>query len=169
MRRAPRPATAPASAAPAAVAGTSSIPARDARLPVDPLQDAQQYVYRETPRVAGLPHTAPKYDELTTPDRVPVPAACIQIGAVSSGKTPRCKCYTQQGTPMDVDYNMCISIAQNGYFRDFDPDGRRQDRQQVVPQSSQVHPVSTQSVGGSRVVAFDPPDLNYRIGGTSLK
>lgn len=89
----------------------------------DPVQDARRYVQQETPRVVGLVHTAPKYDEITKPTRAPVPAACIQIGSLSSGKTPGCKCYSQSGTPMPVEYNMCISIANNGYFLDFNPEG----------------------------------------------
>lgn len=104
-------------------------PAGSVHASFDPMEDARQFVQRETPRIAGLPHTAPKYDPLTVPTRVPVPAACIQIGSLSSGKAPRCKCYTQKGTPMDVEYNMCISIAQNGYFLDFDPEqGREAER-----------------------------------------
>lgn len=84
----------------------------------DPLVDAREYVFQSTPRVVGLPHTAPKYDELTEPVRVPVPAACIQVAE-------RCKCLTQQGTPMDVLHGMCVEFARNGWFQDFDPDGDR--------------------------------------------
>jgi zona occludens toxin len=92
----------------------------------DPLADAQQYVAVHTPRVEGLPHTAPVYDPITAPVRAPVPAACVQIGTTSGSKTPRCQCYSQQGTRMDVQYNMCISMAQNGWFRDFEPDKNQQ-------------------------------------------
>lgn len=98
---------------------------------LDPLQDAMDYVQRETPRVAGLPHTAPKYDELTQPSTVPVPAACIQVGSSAGKMAPKCKCYTQKGTPMAVEYNMCIEIAHNGYFLDFDPNGRENRREQA--------------------------------------
>lgn len=86
------------------------------------IEDAQHYIAMQTPRVAGLPQTAPKYDELTKPTRVPVPAACVQIGQPSSEKGVRCKCYTQDGTPMDVEFNMCVSFAQRGFFLDFNPD-----------------------------------------------
>jgi zona occludens toxin len=88
----------------------------------DPIADAKQYVNMNTPRIVGLPQTAPKYDELTKPVRVPVPAACIQVG------TSKCKCYSQQGTPMSIEFNMCISFAQNGFFQDFDPEKERIDR-----------------------------------------
>lgn len=99
---------------------------------VDPIEEAREYLRRETPRLVGLPHTAPKYDELTQPSRVPVPAACIQRGdrRSSSSGAVSCKCYSQQGTPMSVEYNMCVEFANNGYFQDFDaePAARREAR-----------------------------------------
>lgn len=94
--------------------------------PFDPVADAERWIQMETPRVAGLPQTAPKYDELTRPTRVPVPAACVQIGTVDRPKEIRCKCYTQDGTPMAVEFNMCISFAREGYFQDFNPDPNRE-------------------------------------------
>lgn len=132
-------------------------------VPVDPVADLQAYVYRETPRVSGLPHTAPKYDEITPPVRAPVPAACIQVGTVSKGNV-QCKCYTQQGTPMAVEFNMCIEFARNGYFQDFDPERDRQqtetaERSQRVLANRPDEPIR----GGSQVVSFvdipDPPRI----------
>lgn len=118
---------------PAAGAGvSSSSPAGDAggggvgEKVFDPLADARQYAAMNTARIEGLPHTAPKYDELTKPVRVPVPAACVQIGVAGRGKVA-CKCYTQQGTPMAVEFNMCVEFARNGYFQDFDAEKDRRD------------------------------------------
>jgi zona occludens toxin len=89
----------------------------------DPVQDVKEYAWRETPRVAGVPETAPKYDELRKPVRVPVPAMCFQLGDARSGKEIRCQCYSQQATPMDgVPFNMCVEFARHGRFLDFDPD-----------------------------------------------
>jgi zona occludens toxin len=85
----------------------------------DPVADARQYVFNQTPRVQGLQYTAPKYDELTKPSAVPVPAACVHMGS-------RCSCYTQQATPIDVTYNQCLDIAHHGYFQEFDANGNRQ-------------------------------------------
>jgi len=101
--------------------GSSKVP--------DALEDAKEYLFNQTPRIVGLPQTAPKYDPLTVPTRVPVPAACIQVGSVASKKEITCKCYSQQGTPMAVEFNMCIEFARNGFFQDFDAD---RDRQQVA-------------------------------------
>ncbi|MHA4871603.1 zonular occludens toxin domain-containing protein [Duganella sp. PWIR1] len=105
---------------------SSSVGKTDAvdRAPVpdkfDPKQDMQRYVQMSTPRIEGLPQTAPKYDELTKPTRVPVPAACIQVA-------DKCRCFSQQGTSLDVKYSMCIEFARNGFFQEFDPERDRRD------------------------------------------
>jgi zona occludens toxin len=149
-----------------------------AAVPRDPMQEARDYVEQQTPRVVGLPHTAPKYDQLTEPTSVPVPAACIQIGSSQGKKAPRCKCYTQRGTPMDVEYNMCIEIAHNGYFLDFDPNGREARREQAAraEHSAQLVP-DRGNVAGSRgagvaVASFDrvaDERGHYRISGSSIE
>lgn len=100
--------------------------------PFSSVDEVAEWVRMNTPRVEGLPETAPKYDGLTQPKRVPVPAMCIQIGSVRDSKPVKCKCFTQQVTPMEVEFNTCISIAQNGRFMDFDPDpGRKRDESAV--------------------------------------
>lgn len=110
---------------PAAADGVSSVPASvpaaAGEKPFDALADARHFQDMNTPRIVGLPQTAPKYDKLTEPVRVPVPAACVQIGRAAAGKVS-CKCFTQQGTPMAVEFNMCVEFARNGYFQDFDAD-----------------------------------------------
>lgn len=82
----------------------------------DPVADARQYVAMNTPRLEGLPHTAPKYDEMTRPTSVPVPVACVASAS-------RCLCYTQQGTRMQVRDQQCRDIAEFGFFQEFRPDG----------------------------------------------
>lgn len=74
---------------------------------------AEAYLAKHVPRVPGLPHTAPVYDEVTKPVRAPYPAACMMT------KT-RCGCYTQQGTRLDVSRDLCIQIAQGGFFMAWD-------------------------------------------------
>jgi zona occludens toxin len=105
----------------------------------DPVADAKQYVDMVTPRVHGLPHTAPKYDEVTRPTTAPVPAACVY-----SIKSGICQCYTQQGTKMDVDRAMCVEIAHNGYFEDFDRDrnARREKSLAVLDRGGDSLPLS---------------------------
>lgn len=71
-----------------------------------------QYLQARMPRFAGLPHTAPIYDELTKPSVVPVPAACVSNG-------DRCQCYTQQATKLSVPDDVCRQIVLGGYFVDW--------------------------------------------------
>jgi len=133
----------------------------------DPVADAKAYVQASTPRVVGLPQTAPRYDELTKPVRVPVPAACLQVGTVHS-KLITCKCYSQQGTPMPVEFNMCIDIARNGVFQDFDAEkvavqepGRGERRVSSVGDSVQARqePIQARDVRGGQVLTMaDVPD-----------
>lgn len=110
--------------APVSVAGTAGFAGQGAPLATpqaarfDPMADARAYVHKETPRVAGLLLTAPKYDELTKPVRVPIPSMCIQSHT-------HCKCYSQQGTPLSVSESMCTEFARNGFFQDFDADKDR--------------------------------------------
>ena len=118
--------------------------------PVDPVADAKQYLFNQTPRLAGLPHTAPKYDPITVPVRAPIPAACIQIGTPLSDKGIRCKCFSQQGTALDVEFNMCISFARNGWFKDFD-EGKGGMQGELAASEAK-------SKGGAEVMAARPDD-----------
>jgi zona occludens toxin len=130
--------------------------------PFDPVQDAKEYIFRQTPRVEGLEHTAPKYDRLTEPSRVPVPAACVVMPSRN-----RCSCYTQQATPMNVPQTMCIEFARNGFFEEFDRDrdGFQRERSlhsSEVLRSQDQLPISGVSVkdapnyGQIRVVGLAP-------------
>lgn len=76
-------------------------------------EDDPNYWYvQNTPRIATLPHTAPKYDKVTEPVVAPVPAACIASKA-------KCVCYSQQGTRLQTDELFCRQVAANGFFLDF--------------------------------------------------
>lgn len=88
----------PASAAPAAPAPMT----------------AEQYAATFRPRIPDMPHTAPRYDELTKPKHVPYAAACVQMG-------DRCQCYTQQATPLNIADALCKTIVKQGMFMDWLP------------------------------------------------
>jgi zona occludens toxin len=171
---------------PAAVASASATPAlgqfvpnntnttqTNSARPVDPVADAIQYAARETPRIAGLPHTAPKYDELTKPVRVPVPAMCIEKGSLQSSSGLTCKCYTQQGTPMAVEMSMCRTIAQNGYFQDFDADPKRAELAKADTSQGAVKDRLEDKDAGPRVVVIpevpDKPVKTVRVSGYQPK
>ncbi|AQV97771.1 hypothetical protein BJN34_28295 [Cupriavidus necator] len=105
-----------------------------------PLTTAE-YISSYTPRIAGLDYTAPAYDELTKPKRVPVPAACVTFKG-------GCNCYTQQGTRLAVGKDQCAQIVQTGFFMAFDPDGQQaqQSPQQNHQDSARVAAVPAEPV-----------------------
>jgi zona occludens toxin len=83
-----------------------------------PLTQAE-YIASYQPRIAGLMHTAPAYDKLTEPRRVPVPAACVEMKSVG------CKCYTQDATSYPVELSMCRQLVAQGSFLAFQAEGDR--------------------------------------------
>lgn len=89
--------------------------------PKDPVKTQAEYMASLQPRLSGLPHTAPRYDHLTEPTNVPVPAACLAAG-------DRCQCYTQQATRMQVRHEVCMAIVARGLYLDFEPDPSRERR-----------------------------------------
>lgn len=126
--------------------------------PPDPVADAQDYVFKQTPRVTGLPYTAPKYDQITIPTRAPVPAMCVQIGSATSGQVD-CRCYTQQATRIpDMEFNMCLEFARNGHFQDFDAEPQRQE-QRVERSRDVISPIPDvplrENYGAPQVIAFN--------------
>ena len=135
-----------------------ALSANAGKTPFDEEIDAKVYIQQQTPRLAGLPHTAPKYDQITVPTRAPVPAACVQVGDVARPPPTgiRCKCFTQQGTPLEVELNMCIEFARNGWFQDFDPE---RDRKQTEKTAEGVRVMASQGeyspARGASVVTFD--------------
>jgi len=68
------------------------------------------YLSNITPRVEGMPWSAPIYDDLNVPSIMPKPS-CIEFVEAKD-----CRCYTQQATRYDVSYELCHSIVQNGWF-----------------------------------------------------
>jgi len=64
------------------------------------------------PRFADLPHTAPRYDEITTPTVAPQIVGCLILNK-------NCKCVTQQGTYHLASMDFCQSVIANGIFHDF--------------------------------------------------
>jgi len=105
-----------------------------------------------TPRVAGLPHTAPIYDTLTAPTDFPRVAACM-----SSEARAMCKCYTQQGTPLDVPASACYVYVK---FGSFDPWLTSRRQQQQPEQVSKVENSPAESVKAESVDASKAPQRN---------
>jgi zona occludens toxin len=97
----------------------------DAKKYLDPVADAKEYMFNRTPRLTGLPQTAPRYDEVTRPTTAPVPSACV-------ANANKCSCFTQQATPINVPDLLCRDIVARGYFVDFDDNGGHGQKQQVA-------------------------------------
>lgn len=71
------------------------------------------YFEQHRPRVASLAFTAPAFDQVMAVKAAPFPAACV-------ASSSRCKCYTEQGTALEVEDAMCRDIVARGLF---DPRG----------------------------------------------
>jgi len=98
------------------------------------LSPNHDYFSSRKPRIEGLPHTAPIYDDLTKPVSFPRISACVLR------KTDNvCKCYTQQATPLSVTHDICLNVVSNGYFDHTKVDSLRQskkDRKRRSPEGS---------------------------------
>lgn len=134
------------------VSGQASVSHQSGPAKFDPIEDATRYVQMSTPRVVGLQHTAPKYDEITKPDRAPVPAMCVSM-------KHRCICYSQQATPLDVPFGMCVEFARNGYFRDFDEEGDRAAQQRSDSAERVMSRLPDRSAGGGVVATLATVDV----------
>lgn len=111
--------------------------------------DSKQYLFERAPRLAGLPQTAPRYDEVTKPITAPVPVACV-------ANEKRCDCFTQQATPMAVPELLCRDIVARGYFVDFDDHGGRNQQQGVLASlAGSVALSRSEKVSGSSVFTLD--------------
>jgi len=90
------------------------------------------YFSSRKPRIEGLPHTAPIYDDLTKPVSFPRISACVLR------KTDNvCKCYTQQATPLSVTHDICLNVVSNGYFDHTKVDSLRQSKKDRKRRSSE--------------------------------
>lgn len=82
---------------------------------VQPKQSGESWIDQQTPRIEGMPWTAPKYDELRKPVAWPRPQCVIF--------RRQCRCYSQQATLMpDVPTDFCLSVVKHGYFDETKPD-----------------------------------------------
>ncbi len=98
-----------------------------------------EWLAARQPRLPGFPNTAPVYDQVTQPTEAPYPAACVQMG-------PRCECYTQQATMLQVNADTCRQIVKFGYFVDWKkqqeapPPVQRAARDQAPAVAAQAQP-----------------------------
>jgi len=77
----------------------------------EPPANAAEYLERATPRVSGMPWSAPLFD-----DRKPKAEPDIYCVAVEHQS---CRCYTEQVTPVGVAQNVCMEIARHGVYNPY--------------------------------------------------
>lgn len=94
------------------VSAAPDVPGLSARTEDEGPLTVAQYVESITPRVEGFPHTAPRYDEITKPVKAPYPAGCFQFRG-------KCKCITDQGTPIDMQQHVCTQVLRHGFYKDW--------------------------------------------------
>jgi len=75
-------------------------------------QSLSSYLQDRQPRLAGLAHTAPVYDEVTKPVDAPYPTGCIATAK-------RCRCTDQQGNDYVTTEAICRQIVEHGIFKDW--------------------------------------------------
>lgn len=98
------------------------------------------------PRIEGLPHTAPRYDDITKPTIAPMPSACVTMGK-------RCDCYTQQGTKLQTPFDLCRQIVAGGFFQDWGNQSPTGGNGPPVVSSAVSAPVSSPPLQGNPGIA----------------
>lgn len=76
-----------------------------------PALTAKDYVEHYKPRLTGLLHTAPAYDEITKPVDAPIPVGCVE-----RKKDGDCRCYDQQGNRYMTTPQVCKTVLEQGIF-----------------------------------------------------
>jgi zona occludens toxin len=114
------------------------------------------------PRVMGLPHTAPFYDQVTKPVTFPRPQCVYQEG------TSKCNCYSQQGTKMSVHFEMCVSLVKNGWFDYTKKESKKVSENNGLTNSSSNRPSLAQVEHSVESMIYDvngfphsTSDINY--------
>lgn len=112
-----------------------------------PESDVIDYAALYTPRIPGVAWSAPAYDGFEVQD-YPRPH-CIIVGDQRVERI-RCRCYTQQATPMDVEDRMCVTMARHGVW-----DPRRRPLEAAEPNDQPDHSVQPLEVQVSGIRGWD--------------
>ena len=79
-------------------------------------QTTPDYLASLKPRIDGLEHTAPIYDDVNKVVTAPLPAVCY---LVKSDAGENCRCLNQQGTPYGANDQTCRDIVAHGFFNPY--------------------------------------------------
>lgn len=120
-----------------------------------------EYVAQYEPRIAGLPHTAPAYDQVTTPQDAPVPVGCID------SKKTGCKCYDQQGTRYSTTEDICRQwIANNGFWIPWKKPDTPAVAAAVAPQAQTSPPAASPPISTIQQEPFSGSHIRPLAGGS---
>lgn len=151
----------------AAKANAAAVPAKsesqDAKAPP---RNAAEYVERITPRVLGMPWSAPLFDD-RKPKAEP-DILCVDI------QNAECRCYSEQITPIRSTPNVCKQIARHGVYNPYrDPLGTKAQQE---PQHTSADKSAARSRDGGDlkvsgdapegkpgVTAWPRPDFSYKV------
>lgn len=115
-----------------------------------------EYVAEQQPRIPGLMHTAPVYDDITKPVEAPLPVGCVD------SKRTGCKCYTQQGTRYETSEDICRNILRDGFFVAW------KRPEQIQPQPAPVsHAKPNDNPAGSPIIGYEFAGSHNHGGGLS--
>lgn len=89
------------------------------------------YNEQYAPRIPGLHHTAPAYDQVTQAVAAPIPMGCIQ-------KADSCRCIDQQGNNYATTPAVCQGFVKNGMFIPWrDVEQEKKDKAMNEPEKRQ--------------------------------
>lgn len=124
----------------------------------------EQYLDARKPRIIGMAHTAPVYDEITKPNDAPWIAGCYTIKG-------NCKCLDQQGTTYRTTPDICKQFISDGIFRDWSPPGQRGTDPPAEARSGGAVPANSNGISRTSYDKTPPPSLppSTRQGGGFVK
>jgi zona occludens toxin len=79
----------------------------------------EQFNKAMTPLVIGVPWSAPIYASMAKPVSMPIVVGCVKY---TKRDDPKCSCYTQQATIVDMPAYVCESYVKHHAFNHFRPD-----------------------------------------------
>lgn len=143
-------------AAPPPSAGASPFPAHASSSPSSagkaaPVETPQDWVKKQTPRVAGIPWSAPVFDKLSVQAQPEL--YCASWKPREHPEQERCACYSEQGTHVDVPGALCLQVAKNGIYNPFRKPLDDSPSSSLGKHPGQPMPSASPAPGGPAVVA----------------
>lgn len=130
---------------------------RAAGAPGGPLS-ASEYLASQKPRIPGLLHTAPAYDQITVPIEAPIIAGCIE------SKKTGCNCYDQRGGKYRTGPEICKQFLDGGIFYAF-----RSDPAVQIASAATTTGGAPATTGGGQGGAVVPQGTPEKFSGSHIR